>query len=342
MSRAWFAGRILARRRMHDAVREITLRMGPWAASFGAARATSGDLNMRTAGVIATGIVFGTVTWVAAGGPAEPATRPAATRPAGRLAGRAGCSSLTQAKQPLDKALRNIADLGYKWVDLSAVSWAPHVNVEELVRDFEKESARVEAAFKATGLKIANLTFDSLDSRPYETYRTQFEALVKLAAREKARLINLMAPAANHDRHGAVVKLRELQGIAQRSSVILTVETHVGQMTEKPADALWLCRQVPGLGLTLDPSHYYAGPNRGAPYDDLIPYVQGTGFRAGGLSWEQIQLPWGEGPIDFAAVVRKLESAGYKGFYMSEYIEGFNQVDAAAQAKRYLDWIRGL
>ena len=82
-----------------------------------------------------------------------------------------------------------------------------------------------------------------------------------------------------------------------------------------------------GLGLTLDPSHYYAEPNQGASFDALYPLVRGTGFRAGGMSWQEIQLPWGQVPIDCAAVVRRLEAARYRGFYVAEYIEGFNSVD---------------
>jgi sugar phosphate isomerase/epimerase len=139
-----------------------------------------------------------------------------------------------------------------------------------------------------------------------------------------------------------VEKLRMLQAVAARAGVILTLETHVGQITERPADALWLCQQVPGLGLTLDPSHYFAGPNQGASFDELLPFVQGTGFRAGGTNWATIQLPWGDGPIDFTGLVRKLEARGYKGFYVAEYIEGLNQLDPVEQSRRFLDWANKL
>ena len=43
----------------------------------------------------------------------------------------------------------------------------------------------------------------------------------------------------------------------------MTIETHIGQVTEDPAVAAEIARRVPGLGLTLDPSHYYAGPLQG-------------------------------------------------------------------------------
>ncbi len=259
----------------------------------------------------------------------------------GSLASRAGCSTLCQARQPAAKAFRAIGEAGFKWLDLSALSWCRHVSTPDLVKDFEREASRIESLLASNGLRVANLTFDSFDGQPFAEYEAQFKALAKLAARLKARLINLMAPSNKTERQEAVEKLRKLQAWAAAEGVVLTVETHVGQLTERPADALWLCRQVPGLGLTLDPSHYYAGPNQGAGFDALYPHVQGTGFRAGAMKWEDIQLPWGHGPIDFRVVVGKLEAAGYKGFYVTEYIEGFNAVNALEESRKFLQWCNG-
>ena len=252
----------------------------------------------------------------------------------------ASCSSLVMLKQPTDKALKTIANLGYHWVDLSALKWAPHVSVTNLVQDFDKEAARVEALLAINKLRVSNLTFDAVETCPFEQYEREFDALARLAARLKARLINLMAPSLKADRADQVGKLSKLNAIARKHGVILTLETHVGQITERPAEALKLCREIPGLGLTLDPSHYYAGPNQGAPFDELLPFVQGTGFRAGGMTWKEIQMPWGEGPIDFAAIVRKLEAQGYKGFYVCEYLEGHNQLDPLVEARKFLNWAK--
>lgn len=259
-----------------------------------------------------------------------------------RIMDRVACSSLTQCKQPINPALQVISSLGYRWVDLSCLDWAPHVRLTNLMANFEQEAAGVEAALARNRLRVANLTFDAPDTRPWPQYEQEFREVARLAARLRARLINLMAPSAKADRADAVQKLRRLQRIASDHGVLLTVETHVGQITERPADALWLCQQVPGLGLTLDPSHYYAGPHQGGSLDELLPLVQGTGFRAGGTNWASIQLPWGEGPIDFVDLVRKLEQRGYAGFYVSEYIEGFNALDAVEQARRFLPWAKGL
>ncbi len=280
------------------------------------------------------------------GGIDEAARGVVASSPAGGfrgpVAGRLGCSSLCQSKEPLDKALETIAGIGFKYVDLSALSWAPHLSVDALVKDFDAESERVAAALARHGLTACNLTYDPFGDGGFDDYVKRFEALARFAGQRKIRLINLMAPAAKSDRDLAVARLRQLAAIARRHGVLLSVETHVNQLTERPADAKWLCAQVPGLGLTLDPSHYYAGPNQGRPFDDLYPLVLGTGLRAGGMSWAEIHQPWGEGVIDFAEVVSKLERAGYGGCYVAEYIQGFNEVDAVEQARRFYAWGQSL
>lgn len=255
-----------------------------------------------------------------------------------RVVDRASCSSLCQAKQPLDKTLKVISDMGFKYVDLSCLPWAPHISVPAMEKDFEAEAKRVESALATYHLRVSNLTFDPIEARPWDVYEKQFRLVVKMAERTKARLINIMAPSTKADRQDQVAKLRQLQAIAAADGIILTVETHCNQITEQPADAIWLCRQVPGLGLTLDPSHYYAGPYKGGSLDELYPYVQGTGLRAGGDSWATIQMPWGEGPIDFVTMVRKLEACGYKGFYVVEYIEGFNKLDPLVESRKFLEW----
>jgi sugar phosphate isomerase/epimerase len=267
------------------------------------------------------------------------------TRPARRVADFASCSSLCQVRQPFEKAAPVIAEMGYKYLDLSCLNWAPsppHANVAELMKDFDKEALRIEKILAANKLKVSNLTFDGIDAKQFDAYTKRFEIVMKLANRLDTRLVNIMAPPKGADKQEMADKLEAIQKIAAQHKVKLTLETHTGQLTEFPADAVWLCKQAPGVGLTLDPSHYYAGPNQGKSFEEVYPYVFGTGFRAGGMEWATVQMPWGEGPIDFGAIVREMESHGYQGFYVVEYIEGFNKLDPVVESRRFLEWIRAL
>lgn len=269
----------------------------------------------------------------------------AATQPARRVADFASCSSLVQVRQPFEKAAKVIAEMGYKYVDLSCLNWPPappHANVAELMKDFDKEASRIEKILAENKLKVSNLTFDGIDAAHFDDYTKRFETVMKLANRLHAPLVNIMAPPNKADKQEMAEKLKAVQKIAARHNVKLTLETHAGQLTEHPADAVWLCEQAKGVGLTLDPSHYYAGPNQGKDFKVVYPYVAGTGLRAGGMSWATVQIPWGEGPIDFAAIIRDLEAQGYQGFYVVEYIEGHNKVDPIKESKAFIDWIKSL
>ena len=258
------------------------------------------------------------------------------------IADRLSCSTLCQRKQSTEVAFRKVAEMGFHYVDLSCLTWAPHVNVIELRKDFDKEATRVERLLAANHLGVSNFTYDAIEVKTWPEYEADFRVLAKLAPRLHTKVINIMAPSKKADLPDQIVKLRKLQAIAVEQGVQLTVETHVGQVTELPESAAKLCADVPGLRLTLDPSHYYAGPNQGKPFDSLYPLVRGTGFRAGGMSWDKIQMPWGEGPIDFAAIVRGLETAGYKGFYVAEYLEGHGPVDALDSCRKFIEWGRKL
>ena len=68
-----------------------------------------------------------------------------------------------------------------------------------------------------------------------------------------------------------VKRLSTLAGYAMREGLVLAVETHSKTLTADPAAAVALCKAVPGLGLTLDPSHYIQGPHYKATSTSSTP-----------------------------------------------------------------------
>ena len=68
------------------------------------------------------------------------------------------------------------------------------------------------------------------------------------------------------------------------------VATHIGTLTENPDTAVELCQRVPGLGLTLDPSHFIAGPNQGRNFDHVFPHVRHVHLRDTGRGPNQFQI----------------------------------------------------
>ena len=92
---------------------------------------------------------------------------------------------------------------------------------------------------------------------------------------------------------------------------MLTVPTHIGTLTEMPAAALSLCQRVPGLGLTLDPSHYINGPHQGGSFDELFPYVRHVHLRDTGRGPGKFQVRVGQGEIEYGRIISLLQRQRY-------------------------------
>ena len=84
-----------------------------------------------------------------------------------------------------------------------------------------------------------------------------------------------------------------------------------GTLTEYPDAAVELCKRVPGLGLTLDPSHFIAGPNQGKCYDQVFPYVRHVHLRDTGRGPDQFQVRVGQGEIEYGRLVAHLTRLSY-------------------------------
>jgi sugar phosphate isomerase/epimerase len=68
---------------------------------------------------------------------------------------------------------------------------------------------------------------------------------------------------------------------------------------------------VPGLGLTLDPSHYHVGPHGAVNYDSVFPYVRHVRLRDTGSKPEQFQVRVGQGELEYGRVITQLDRCRY-------------------------------
>ena len=73
-----------------------------------------------------------------------------------------------------------------------------------------------------------------------------------------------------------------------------------------------LCERLPGLGLTLDPSHYIAGPNQGKAYEELFQYVHHVHLRDTGRGADQFQVRVGQGEVEYGRIISLLSRNDYE------------------------------
>lgn len=230
-------------------------------------------------------------------------------------------SALTFSREPLGEAMDALRRLGFERVELAALQGWAHIDPSRLADDPEAQTAAVRLALAGAGVRAVALNAGLGDAAAAERQR-RAQALFRLAAACGIPVVTLPAGPAGGGAAAAAADLRPMVGAAARHGVTLAVETHIGSVTQDPAAAAALCRAVPGLRLTLDPSHYWAGPAQGLGWEAAVPYVAHVHLRDAGLGgWPEIQVWPGLGAVDFAAVCGALRAAGYVGAHAVEYID---------------------
>jgi sugar phosphate isomerase/epimerase len=116
----------------------------------------------------------------------------------------------------------------------------------------------------------------------------------------------------------SATSLRAMLPIAQDHGLVLTVEPHVGGILASPAETLLLLEQTPGVKLALDYAHFACMGFPQAAIDPLAAFAGHVHLRQARPG--TLQAKWGEGTLDFAAMIATLRSAGYSGWLAVEYV----------------------
>jgi sugar phosphate isomerase/epimerase len=85
-----------------------------------------------------------------------------------------------------------------------------------------------------------------------------------------------------------------------------------------------LCDTVKGLRLTLDPSHYIAGPHQGGNIDKVMKHVQHVHLRDS--TKQNLHVRVGQGEIDYGRLIQQLGKVGYDRAFSVHMtpLEGFD------------------
>jgi sugar phosphate isomerase/epimerase len=214
------------------------------------------------------------------------------------------CSTLCFGKYSFERALQTIAELGFSKVDVAIRAGGPHLTPSEVAADVHAVAGRLRLGPGLTPCAFS-VTAEG-DDLP-----ANLAAVCRLARLTSVPCVTIAAASAGTGFDAEARRLRELCAVAARDGVILTVATRTGTLTETPEGAVELCKRVAGLGLTLDPSHYVAGPNQGASWDAVYPYVRHVHLRDTGRGPNQFQLRIGQGEIEYGKVVAMLARHRY-------------------------------
>ena len=217
------------------------------------------------------------------------------------------CSTLCFARFPLEKALRTIAELEFSKVDVAIHERGPHIKPSEVVKDITLAGQRIRI-----GPMLTPAAFNvEIEAAGLEDYKLQLKAICQLARQATVSVITIPAASSGCGVDAEVQRLTELVRMTNFEGIVLTVETRLGTLTENPDTAVELCKKVPGLGLTLDPSHFVAGANPDKSYDHVFPFVRHVHLRDTGRGQEHFQVRVGQGEIEYGRIIAQLARCGY-------------------------------
>jgi sugar phosphate isomerase/epimerase len=112
--------------------------------------------------------------------------------------------------------------------------------------------------------------------------------------------------------------LHDMVPLAEAHGLTLTVEPHIGGILDSPDVVLHFLQQVPGLKLTLDYAHFACMGFTQSQIDPLAEHAAHVHLRQARPG--ALQAKWGEGTLDFGAMIETLRASGYDGFLSLEYV----------------------
>jgi sugar phosphate isomerase/epimerase len=200
-----------------------------------------------------------------------------------------------------------MAELEFDKIELAITEGGTHLQPSDVAENAESAAHRLRNGPSLTPTALA-IEFGDPEPDP-AVVRKRFEALCRLAKPLTVAVLTIPASPLGTPFDDEVKRLSALAGLAMREGLVLAVETHGKTLAGEPDAAAELCKAVPGLGLTLDPSHFIQAGFR--EWDSVYPYVQNVHLRDTGKGPGEFQVRVGQGEIEYGRVVNQLERHGY-------------------------------
>ncbi|MCA9148539.1 MAG: sugar phosphate isomerase/epimerase [Planctomycetales bacterium] len=204
----------------------------------------------------------------------------------------------------LPDVFERLADLEYSAVEIAIRHDHPQVTPEFVLQDVEKaiNLCRDTHRLGITGYAV------EISAKGDEHYE-QFAAICKMAKATKVATLTVPSAELGTPFNEEVEHLRRLVSIATLESVVVSMRSQIGCLTEDPDTVVVLCDNVKGLRITLDPSHYICEPNTNRNFDKLMKYTQNVYLRD--TSKSQLQVRVGQGEVDYGKLINLLRRVSY-------------------------------
>ncbi|OJW08002.1 MAG: hypothetical protein BGO49_20645 [Planctomycetales bacterium 71-10] len=258
-----------------------------------------------------------------------------------------------------DKVLDLIALLEFRGVDIGLFEGRSHLWPSRVFEDVRGSARALAAKLSDRGLEAADVFLQTApdfvtlapnhpDAGCRRRARDWFQKAVEFAAECGCRHVSALPGVHFDDEPKADSWRRCCDELAWRceaaraGGVAFGVEAHVGSIAPTPAAAAELVRDVPGLTLTLDYTHF---TRDGRPDSEVEPLIALAGhFHARCARPGRLQASFQENAIDYGRVLDVMGQVGYAGYVGVEYVwidwEHCNEVDNLSETILLRDFIR--
>lgn len=226
----------------------------------------------------------------------------------------------------LADAMGKLVDLEYTNVEIDIHENGNHMKPSQVAANLD---GSIDACLETQRMNLValSLQFNSQGQR----YFHEFNECCKLAKATKVVTVTIPSSELGTPFNEEVETLRKLVAIAESNGVRIAIKSQIGRLSEDPDTVMVLCDNVPGLGLTLDPSHYISGPHAGRDYGKLLKYVFHVHLRDS--TKEKLQVQIGQGVVEYGKLINQLRKSGYDRA-LSTHMLPLDDIDFRAEMRK--------
>lgn len=227
---------------------------------------------------------------------------------------------------PLDEALERILELEFSNVEIAIDETRQQIKPSEVLADLDRAVLRCRNTHRMDVVAYSL----NIKAEGDEFYR-QFTACCKLAKATKVVTLSIPSAELGTPFNEEVEHLRRLVAIARNEGARVAIRSQIGCQSQDPDTVMVLCDNVPGLGLSLDPSHYICGPHAGRSIDKIMKYVYHVYLRD--TSKKELQVRVGQGEVDYNRLISQLRKLNYNRA-LSVNIKPMHDVDHPGELRK--------
>lgn len=217
-------------------------------------------------------------------------------------------------------ALKKLSDLEYNAAEIVIGDQNSDINPDQLQQDID-QCARLCLCCRS--IRPVAFFFDIPTDDP--EYFSKFEHCCRLARSIRVVTVAVRSAPLGSPFNEEVERLRRICEIAIRDGLIIGLTTEKNTISQSCDSVKSLCKNVPHLAVTLDPSCFIFGSDKIIDFDSLLEHV--CHIRLRDTTPEKYQVQIGQGVLEYNRLVIGLNKVHYRGAFCADIppISGLDQ-----------------